>query len=207
MSRTTQFLNLRTEIEISVKLFPQSLITIPIYGTLQALSEIIYEYCILRHSCEKFSLMVCHSSLQKTKKNFQHPLNINRTGPQLTKRILNLAVLSVIKNVTYVAIIIFQSLFLSRFVTGKTYHIKEQTGKTYHIKEQLSCNSRNVVYLASCNKCSLQYVGSTTTSFKVRFRNHKLHMKNNKRTCEVAIHFNSSPHNLLDFFHLYALIH
>ena len=30
------------------------------------------------------------------------------------------------KNVTYVAII-FQSLFLSRFVTGKTYHIKELT--------------------------------------------------------------------------------
>ena len=42
---------------------------------------------------------------------------------------------------------------------------------------QLSCNSRNIVYLASCNKCSLQYVGCTTTSFKVRFRNSNLHMK------------------------------
>ena len=68
---------------------------------------------------------------------------------------------------------------------------------------QLFYNSMNALYLASCNKCSLQYVGSTTTSFKVRFRNHKSHMKNNKRTCEVATFFNSNPYNL-KIFNLYA---
>ena len=49
------------------------------------------------------------------------------------------------------------------------------------------------------SKCNLQYVGSTTTEFKVRFRNHKSFMKTSKKTCEVAIHFNRAPHVLSDF--------
>lgn len=73
------------------------------------------------------------------------------------------------------------------------------TGKTYRIKEHLSCDSKNLIYLVSCNKCKLQYVGSTKTSFKVRFRNHKSTMKNNRRTCEVAVHFNEAPHTFSDF--------
>ena len=73
------------------------------------------------------------------------------------------------------------------------------TRKIYHIKQNLNCSSSNVIYLASCNKCKLQYVGSTSTQFKVRFRNHKSAMLTNKNTCEVAIHFNNSPHSLSDF--------
>ena len=45
----------------------------------------------------------------------------------------------------------------------------------------------------------IQYVGSTNTPFKVRFRNHKSSMITNKITCEVAKHYNSIPHNLDDF--------
>ena len=63
----------------------------------------------------------------------------------------------------------------------------------------LSCDSKNVIYLASCKKCRLQYVGSTTTGFRIRFRNHKSVMLTNKTTCEVAIHFNKIPHTLGDF--------
>ena len=55
--------------------------------------------------------------------------------------------------------------------------------------KHLSCSSKNVVYLASCIKCNLQYVGSTSTAFKVRFRNHKSAMLTNKKTCELAVHF------------------
>ena len=47
--------------------------------------------------------------------------------------------------------------------------------------------------------CHFQYVGSTRTEFKVRFRNHKSAMRTNKKTCEVAIHYNSSPHVMQDF--------
>ena len=45
----------------------------------------------------------------------------------------------------------------------------------------------------------MQYVGSTTDEFKIRFRNHKSSMVTNKRSCEVAIHFNKEPHTLAHF--------
>ena len=46
---------------------------------------------------------------------------------------------------------------------------------------------------------SLEYVGSTTTDFRIRFRNHKSAMLTNKTTCDVAVHFNKIPHTLDDF--------
>ena len=45
----------------------------------------------------------------------------------------------------------------------------------------------------------MQYVGSTSNEFKIRFRNHKSSLITKKRTCEVAIHFNKEPHALADF--------
>ena len=70
--------------------------------------------------------------------------------------------------------------------------------KKYTIRSRLSCDSKNVIYLASCKKCRLQYVGSTTADFRIRFRNHKSVMLTNK-TCEVAVHFNKIPHTVGDF--------
>ena len=74
-----------------------------------------------------------------------------------------------------------------------------KTGKSYTIRSNLTCDSKNVIYLVSCKKCQLQYIGSTTTEFKVRFRNHKSFMVTNNKSCEVAVHFNSTPHSLQDF--------
>ena len=76
---------------------------------------------------------------------------------------------------------------------GKTFQ-SFKTGRTYFMKFDFQCTSSNVVYLISCKRCHLQYVGSTRTEFKVRFRNHKSAMRTNKKTCEVAFHYNSSPH-------------
>ena len=70
------------------------------------------------------------------------------------------------------------------------------TGRQYPIRQKLTCSSKNVIYLATCNKCNLQYVGSTSTEFKVRFRNHKSSMLNNRRTCELAMHYNGSEHDI-----------
>ena len=38
------------------------------------------------------------------------------------------------------------------------------------------CDSDGVVYLITCKKCGLQYVGNTVTSFRLRFNNHKSSM-------------------------------
>ena len=84
------------------------------------------------------------------------------------------------------------------FVESKSF-LSFQTGKKYTINSRLSCDSTNVIYLASCKKCRLQYVGSTTTDFRIRFRNHKSAMLTNKTTCEVAVHFNKTSHVLADF--------
>ena len=82
----------------------------------------------------------------------------------------------------------------------ETNTIRSQvTGRLYNIKQNLTCTSSNVIYLVTCLKCKLQYVGSTSTPFKVRFRNHKSSMVTNKKTCEVAVHFGRTPHELSDF--------
>ena len=70
------------------------------------------------------------------------------------------------------------------------------TGRIYRINQKLSCTSKNVIYLAACSKCKKQYVGSTSTEFKVRFRNHKSSMLKNRRTCELAVHYNSFEHQI-----------
>ena len=61
------------------------------------------------------------------------------------------------------------------------------TGRTYKINQDLSCSSKNVDYLASCYKCNLQYVGSTSTEFKVHFRNHKSSMLTNKKKKRTSL--------------------
>ena len=48
-----------------------------------------------------------------------------------------------------------------------------RTGKSYTINYELECNSSNAVYLMSCKVCHGQYVGSTTTKFRLRFNNRK----------------------------------
>ena len=48
-------------------------------------------------------------------------------------------------------------------------HFKSsQDNRVYSINYNLNCNSSNVVYLITCKKCSLQYVGSTITKFRLR---------------------------------------
>ena len=74
-----------------------------------------------------------------------------------------------------------------------------RTSRTYTIMQILGCKSKNVIYLVTCKKCNMQYVGSTTNEFKIRFCSHKSSMITKKRSCEVAIHFNKEPHTVADF--------
>ena len=56
-----------------------------------------------------------------------------------------------------------------------------RTGKSYTINYELDCNNSNVVYLLSCKVCHAQYVGSTTTKFRLRFNNHKARFRAHSR--------------------------
>ena len=84
-------------------------------------------------------------------------------------------------------------------------HLKETkrfasivTKNSYPIKHRLSCNQLNCIYLMTCKKCRLQYVGSTVY-FKARWRLHKSHIKHNKTTsCRVARHWCGNHRDLKD---------
>ena len=55
-----------------------------------------------------------------------------------------------------------QSKFLSSF-TKKEYQVSSSDAVSF-----LSCKSRNVIYLLSCQKCGLQYVGETVRTLHER---------------------------------------
>ena len=75
-----------------------------------------------------------------------------------------------------------------------SYH----TPYVFTINQNLDCDSKNVVYIINDIVCKRSSVGCTSDSMKVRFRNHKSHIKTQRRTCEVSTHFSDSEsvHNL-----------
>ena len=76
-----------------------------------------------------------------------------------------------------------QTLFSDRKFTSKV------VGKTYFIKGDLSCNSKNVIYLITCDKCKDEYMASAV-DFKPRSRVHKSDIKTKKERCGTSRHFN-----------------
>ena len=78
--------------------------------------------------------------------------------------------------------------------TAYSFH----TNSVFNINQKLDCDSKNVIYIINDLLCKLSSVGCTSDAMKVRFRNHKSHIKNKRRTCEVSCHFidNESTHVL-----------
>lgn len=66
---------------------------------------------------------------------------------------------------------------ICRHVTPR--HNAESTNSnfTYKIYGNLDCDSSNIVYLLKCGACDKQYVGQTETPFRIRFNNHRAHIK------------------------------
>ena len=51
------------------------------------------------------------------------------------------------------------------------------SGRKYLIKFDFNCDSAGVIYLISCKKRKMNHVGSTITTFRIRFNNHKSSFK------------------------------
>ena len=71
--------------------------------------------------------------------------------------------------------------FLKQTNTAYSYH----TNSIFNINQNVNCESKNVVYVINDVICKISSVGYTSESIKVRFRNHKSHIKHERRTCEV----------------------
>ena len=74
--------------------------------------------------------------------------------------------------------------------SNKTGEIVEMTGA-------FTCKTKGVVYMTSCLKCGIQYIGQTTKKFNERLKQHVYNIKNGKEA--NGIHFTSRGHSLDDF--------
>ena len=75
-----------------------------------------------------------------------------------------------------------------------------QTKRQYKINRNLNCNDKCLIYLLSCKICGLQYVGSTTDRFRLRWNNYKDSDRKAQRGEEhiqpkLFQHFHSEGHN------------
>ena len=65
-----------------------------------------------------------------------------------------------------------------------------KTCQSFKIRSHIDCNTKNVIYLILDLKCNdIFYIGYTTDSMAVRWRNHKSHIKKGIKSCELASHF------------------
>ena len=69
--------------------------------------------------------------------------------------------------------------------------VKNRTTKTtFEVKQQLQANTTNCIYLITCRKCGLQYVGETKNTIAERFNQHKYNINNTRKTALLIVkHF------------------
>ena len=81
--------------------------------------------------------------------------------------------------------------------TEKDTFISNSYGSIFKIKESVNCGSKNIIYLVTCKKCNLQYVGETSRALRDRTTDHRSNIVTNKRT-PIGLHFNSNNHSYRD---------
>ena len=59
----------------------------------------------------------------------------------------------------------------------QSFHTTEQ----YKINHQLNCNDKCLIHLFSCKVCGLQYLGSITNKFSLKWNNYKENNQKAKR--------------------------
>ena len=69
--------------------------------------------------------------------------------------------------------------------------------KTFKIRQNMDCASKNVIYLITCAKCGMQYVGQTCRELRSRFTGHRSDVRIKKST-PVADHFGQEDHTFQD---------
>lgn len=70
--------------------------------------------------------------------------------------------------------------------------------RRFLINGAFTCKSTNLIYLVTCRKCSLQYVGQTGRALADRINDHLSNIRTKKST-PIALHFNLPNHSLRDF--------
>ena len=72
------------------------------------------------------------------------------------------------------------------------------TKEVVKYKSDFSCTTTGVIYLVTCNKCNIQYIGQTVRRFNTRMKEHITAIKKIEDTV-IGTHFNSPGHCLDNF--------
>ena len=79
-----------------------------------------------------------------------------------------------------------------------THYRSTTTSKLYKIKGHHTCNSTNLVYLITCDRCGLQYIGETGQQLKARFAGHRSDIRREDEYKPVSRHFSHATHDIED---------
>ena len=79
-------------------------------------------------------------------------------------------------------------------IAAKTFN-SYTSGESFKIKHPITCSTKDIIYIISCKKCQIQYVGETSLTIRNRLSGH-LYCINHKSDTPVARHFNDIPHDI-----------
>ena len=68
----------------------------------------------------------------------------------------------------------------------------------HEIQLQVDCQTSNLIYCLTCNKCQEQYIGETEKTLSVRFRQHRGYVRNKEVDKSSGEHFNKPGHQMAD---------
>ena len=76
------------------------------------------------------------------------------------------------------------------------------TDDKFNVRCNTDCSSKDVIYIITCKKCNIQYVGETKQNVSKRMNSHRFDIRNFSDptySSYVATHFNSPSHSIDDF--------
>ena len=89
----------------------------------------------------------------------------------------------------------------SNIIEGDSF-TSSQYNQSFNLQFNTDCSTSNVIYLITCKKCNMQYVGQTGQQVSRRMNNHRFDINSFTDAAFstlVATHFNEDDHSLDDF--------
>ncbi len=80
-------------------------------------------------------------------------------------------------------------------ITSKEFY-STQTNEKFQITGSFNCNTEGVIYLITCTKCNVQYVGQTGRRFVDRVKEHLYYIRKKKEA--TGTHFSTDNHSNSD---------
>ena len=81
--------------------------------------------------------------------------------------------------------------------TGKTVK-SAASNLTVDINRPVNCQTKNMLYCISCDKCTMQYIGESERSLQERFSEHRGYVNNGHVSKATGEHFSQKGHKLSD---------